>query len=76
MLGVFSDKAKIALADGLIKYINEHRDYTGVSDTVEDGVREVHIDYEGLEEFLIPGQAVCSAIGAACEADDVKFGVD
>jgi hypothetical protein len=76
MLGVFSDKAKIALADGLIKYVNEQRGYTGISDRVEDGVREVHIDFESLEEFLVPGQAVCDAIGAACAADDVKFGVD
>ena len=76
MLGIFSDKAKIALADGLIKYINEQRCYTGISDRVEDGVREVHIDFESLEEFLVPGQAVCDAIGAACEADDVKFAVN
>lgn len=72
----FSEKGKIALADGLIKYINRQKGYTGISDRVEDGVREVHIDYEGLEEFLCPGQAVCDAISSACEADDVKFGVD
>ena len=72
----FSDKAKIALADGLIKYIREQRGYTGISDHVEDGVREVHIDFESLEEYLVPGSAVCDAIGAACAADDVKFGVD
>ena len=72
----FTDKAKIAMADGLIKYINEQIGYTGISDRVEDGVREVHIDFENMEEFLVPGQAVCDAIGAACEADDVKFGVD
>lgn len=76
MIGSFSDKAKIALADGLIKYINEQRGYTGISDRVEDGVREVHIDFESLEEFLVPGQAVCDAIGAACESDNVKFAVN
>lgn len=45
----FSEKGKIALADGLIKYINRQKGYTGISDRVEDGVREVHIDYEGLD---------------------------
>lgn len=76
MLGVFSDKAKIALADGLIKYVNEQRGYAGISDRVEDGVREVHIDFEDVEEYLVPGKAVCKAIGAACAADDVDFAVD
>ena len=72
----FSDKAKIALADGLIKYINKRRGYTGVSDQLEEGVREVHIDFEDLEENLVLGQAVCDAIAAACAADDVDFDVD
>lgn len=72
----FSDKAKIALADGLIKYIKSQNGYTGISDQLEDGVREVHIDFEDVEEYLVPGQAVCKAIGAACAADDVDFAVD
>lgn len=75
----FSDKAKIAMADGLINYIRNHEGITGISDGIEEwkaGKRYIHIDYEGVEEYLVPGEAVCDAIGAACAADDVDFGVD
>ncbi len=76
----FSDKAKIAMADGLINYIRNHKSITGISDRVEedwnDGKRYVHIDFEAVEEYLVPGEAICDAIGAACKADDVDFGVD
>ena len=75
----FSDKAKIAMADGLINYIRNHKGITGISDGVEEwkgGKRYIHIDFEVVEEYLVPGEAICDAIGAACKADDVDFGVD
>ena len=76
----FSDKAKIAMADGLINYIRNHKGITGISDEIDpewhDGKRYIHIDFEGVEEYLVPGEAICDAIGAACKADDVDFGVD
>lgn len=75
----FTDKAKIAMADGLINYIRNHKGITGISDGVEEwkgGKRYIHIDFEGVEEYLVPGEAICDAIGAACAADDVDFGVD
>jgi hypothetical protein len=76
----FSDKAKIAMADGLINYIRNHEGITGISDEIDpewhDGKRFIHIDYEGVEEYLVPEEAICDAIGAACKADDVDFGVD
>jgi hypothetical protein len=34
----FSDKAKIAMADGLINYIRSHKGITGISDDVDFGV--------------------------------------
>lgn len=74
----FTDKAKIAMADGLIDYIRNHKGITGISDEIEkkDGMRYIYIDYEGVEEHLVPVEAVCEAIRAACVADDVDFGVD
>ena len=74
----FTDKAKIAMADGLINYIRNHKGITGISDEVEekDGMRYIYIDFEGVEEHLVPSEAVCEAIRAACVADDVDFGVD
>ena len=74
----FTDKAKIAMADGLINYIRNHKGITGISDEIEenDGMRYIYIDFEGVEEHLVPGEAVCEAIRAACVADDVDFGVD
>ena len=74
----FTDKAKIAMADGLINYIRNHKGITGISDEIkeEDGMRYIYIDYEGVEEHLVPVEAVCDAIGAACKADNVDFGVD
>lgn len=72
----FSKDAKIAMADGLINYIRNHKDITGISDYVEDDVRFVYIDFEAVEEHLVPGEAICDAIGAACKADDVDFSVD
>lgn len=76
----FSDKAKIAMADGLINYIRNREGITGISDEIDpewhDGKRFIHIDFVGVEEYLVPGEAVCEAIGAACAADDVDFGVD
>lgn len=75
----FTDKAKIAMADGLINYIRNHKSITGISDEVEEengGKRYIHIDFEAVEEYLVPGEAICDAIGAACSADDVDFGVD
>jgi hypothetical protein len=74
----FTDKAKIAMADGLINYIRNHKGITGISDEIEekDGMRYIYIDYEGVEEHLVPEEAICEAIRAACVADDVDFGVD
>jgi len=76
----FTDKAKIAMADGLINYIRNHNGITGISDEIDpechNGKRFIHIDFEGVEEHLVPGEAICDAIGAACAADDVDFGVD
>ena len=75
----FTDKAKIAMADGLINYIRKHKGITGISDSIEEengGKRFIHIDFENVEEHLGPGEAICDAIGAACAADDVDFGVD
>lgn len=76
----FSDKAKIAMADGLINYIRNHKGITGISDEIDpewhDGKRCIHIDFEAVEEHLVPSEAVCDAIGAACASDDVDFGVD
>lgn len=75
----FSDRAKIAMADGLINYIRNHKSITGISDGVAEwkgGKRYIHIDFEAVEEHLVPGEAICDAIGAACAADDVDFGVD
>ena len=75
----FTDKAKIAMADGLINYIRNHKGITGISDGVEEekeGKRYIHIDFEAVEEYLVPGEAICDAIGAACAADDVDFCVD
>ena len=76
----FTDKAKIAMADGLINYIRKHKGITGISDEIDpecnDGKRFIHIDTEDVEEYLLPGEAICRAIRAACDADDVDFGVD
>ena len=76
----FTDKAKIAMADGLINYIRNHKGITGISDENDpewhEGKRFIHIDFEGVEEHLVPGEAICDAIGAACAADDVDFGID
>lgn len=75
----FTDKAKISMADGLINYIRNHKGITGISDGIEDwngNKRYIHIDYEAVEEYLVPGEAICDAIGVACKADDVDFGVD
>ena len=75
----FTDKAKIAMADGLINYIRKHKGITGISDSIEEengGKRFIHIDFENVEEYLLPGEAICNAIRAACAADDVDFCVD
>ena len=75
----FTDKAKIAMADGLINYIRKHKGRYAISDSIEEengGKRFIHIDFENVEEYLLPGEAICYAIRAACEADDVDFGVD
>lgn len=72
----FTEKGKIALADALINAVRKQKSNWWVSDEVEDGERFVHIDFESLEEHGIPGELVYTAIGAACSADGVKFGVD
>lgn len=75
----FTDKAKIAMADGLINYIHKHKGRYAISDSIEEengGKRFIHIDFENVEEYLLPGEAICYAIRAACAADDVDFGVD
>ena len=72
----FTEKAKIALADALIDAVRKQQKNWWVSDEEENGERSVHIDYEALEEHAIPGELVYTAIGAACSADGVKFGVD
>lgn len=76
----FTDKAKIAMADGLINYIRNHKGITGISDEIDpecnDGKRFIHIDLENVEEYLVPGEAICKAIRAACDADDVDFWAD
>ena len=72
----FTEKGKIALADALINAVRKQKKNWWVSDEDESGERFVHIDYESLEEHAIPGELVYTAIGAACSADGVKFGVD
>lgn len=72
----FTEKAKIALADALIDAVRKQKDNWWVSDNDDEGERSVHIDFESLEEHGIPGELVYTAIGAACDADGVKFGVD
>lgn len=75
----FSDKAKIAMADGLINYIRNRKGITGISDIIEEddgGNRFIHIDFENVEEYLFPAGAICDAIRAACAADDVDFAED
>ena len=72
----FTEKGKIALADALINAVRKQKNNWWVSDEEENGERFVHIDYESLEEHGIPGELVYTAIGAACSADGVKFGVD
>lgn len=74
----FTEKGKIALADALIDAIRKQKSNWWVSDDDdgENGARSVHIDYESLEEHGIPGELVYTAIGAACRADGVEFGVD
>ena len=45
----FTDKAKIAMADGLINYIRNHNGITGISDGIDpelhEGKRCIHIDF-------------------------------
>lgn len=73
----FTDKGKIALAEAMINAVRRQKKNWWVSDEDDDnGERFVHIDYESLEEHGEPGELVYTAIGAACRADGVKFGVD